>query len=465
MTIEEPNTTILAERITALANLVGQRLDAMDNAVRLQLVETLRRLDSLNHAHDQAQEVQAKYLPREVFDTNLSEWGSWRTIVESRAPTYVTFTALDRRFDIIDNRISEIFQAQSDFLARDVFSTYASIPFLPREVHEAYAKEQRNKAEELAAAIVRLQLENRISAEGLVRSASETAENLVKAASLRAETLAVSVDRRFTTLEKRIEDTAQSQSDYLLRDVFDQVLADFTDWRRLVDVRAAGFLTLEAAGGLLRREVFENYVKMPYLPRETHDNYAKEQAAKAEILAAAITRATGEARSVAENLVQTSSARSAALAIAMDRRADQVDQRLGAIDVRLAGSVTKEDAAVTTSRNDERFTGIADTLSGLMTRAEVQRQVDQLSGQLVSITSTVTSLSSDLAGQATGLQGGRANADRNRSLVFGVIAAIATIIALLTAVAGFSRTPTSTPTAPTPACSVAAPGQVCVTNK
>ena len=51
-----------------LKELHEQRFKAMDEARRLAFEELSRRLLILNHAHEQAVEVQRTYLPRETFE-------------------------------------------------------------------------------------------------------------------------------------------------------------------------------------------------------------------------------------------------------------------------------------------------------------------------------------------------------------------------------------------------------------
>lgn len=49
---------------------VDEKFNAQANALQLQAVENLRRLDELNHAHSQAREIQSTYLPRETFEAH-----------------------------------------------------------------------------------------------------------------------------------------------------------------------------------------------------------------------------------------------------------------------------------------------------------------------------------------------------------------------------------------------------------
>ncbi len=77
------------ERLSALKELMYQRLDAMDAALKLQATEYERRLELLNHAHQRAIDVLATYLPREKFESFEQEYTrrhvALSNLVESRA--------------------------------------------------------------------------------------------------------------------------------------------------------------------------------------------------------------------------------------------------------------------------------------------------------------------------------------------------------------------------------------------
>ena len=61
----------------ALARLEEQ-VKSMDTAQKLQAKEYARRLDELNHAHEQAREVLGTYLPRETWEAWIKDEGQRR---------------------------------------------------------------------------------------------------------------------------------------------------------------------------------------------------------------------------------------------------------------------------------------------------------------------------------------------------------------------------------------------------
>lgn len=63
----------LDERIKSLMRDLERAERDRDRAIKLAADELSRRLDNLNHAHSQAQSVQATYLPREVFEASVKE--------------------------------------------------------------------------------------------------------------------------------------------------------------------------------------------------------------------------------------------------------------------------------------------------------------------------------------------------------------------------------------------------------
>ena len=90
----------LEQAITRIA-VLEERILGRDAALKLQAVEYERRLEDLNHAHQQAVEQRAQFLPREVYDIAVSEWRVWRTevdivlaVVRGRRDAYVGLLAL-----------------------------------------------------------------------------------------------------------------------------------------------------------------------------------------------------------------------------------------------------------------------------------------------------------------------------------------------------------------------------------
>src|SRR5688500_2976010 len=52
-----------------------EKVKAMENAQKLQAKEYARRLNELNHAHEQAREVLGTYLPRETWEAWTKDEG------------------------------------------------------------------------------------------------------------------------------------------------------------------------------------------------------------------------------------------------------------------------------------------------------------------------------------------------------------------------------------------------------
>jgi hypothetical protein len=61
-----------------LKELTTLRAELAEKAVQLNHVETLRRLDELNHAHAQNMIDKQDYLPRQMFEQFESENSKWR---------------------------------------------------------------------------------------------------------------------------------------------------------------------------------------------------------------------------------------------------------------------------------------------------------------------------------------------------------------------------------------------------
>ena len=68
----------LRERIATLeAEVKGQ-----DKALAIQSREYERRLQDLNHSHEQAVERYAQFLPREIYEGDGRELRAWRRIID-----------------------------------------------------------------------------------------------------------------------------------------------------------------------------------------------------------------------------------------------------------------------------------------------------------------------------------------------------------------------------------------------
>ena len=63
----------LDERIKGISTLLDRSERDRDRAIKLASDELARRLDVLNHAHQNAVEAQSKTVSRELFDTTLKD--------------------------------------------------------------------------------------------------------------------------------------------------------------------------------------------------------------------------------------------------------------------------------------------------------------------------------------------------------------------------------------------------------
>jgi hypothetical protein len=66
---------------------VDLRFRLSDRALQLAHVETLRRLDLLNHAHEEARQKEASFVGREVYESQTKDHNKWRDEVNSALST------------------------------------------------------------------------------------------------------------------------------------------------------------------------------------------------------------------------------------------------------------------------------------------------------------------------------------------------------------------------------------------
>jgi hypothetical protein len=59
------------------------RFDLAERALQLDHVEMLRRLDLLNHAHEDARQKEASFVGREVYESQIKDQNKWRDEVNS----------------------------------------------------------------------------------------------------------------------------------------------------------------------------------------------------------------------------------------------------------------------------------------------------------------------------------------------------------------------------------------------
>jgi len=62
---------------------VDLRFDLAERALQLDHVEMLRRLDLLNHAHEDARQKEASFVGREVYESQIKDSNKWRDEVNS----------------------------------------------------------------------------------------------------------------------------------------------------------------------------------------------------------------------------------------------------------------------------------------------------------------------------------------------------------------------------------------------
>jgi len=62
---------------------VDLRFDLAERALQLDHVEMLRRLDLLNHAHEDARQKEASFVGREVYESQIKDNNKWRDEVNS----------------------------------------------------------------------------------------------------------------------------------------------------------------------------------------------------------------------------------------------------------------------------------------------------------------------------------------------------------------------------------------------
>ena len=71
------------EMATQRETMVNLRFELAQRAVELDHVETLRRLDLLNHAHEEARQKEASFVGREVYESQAKEHNKWRDEVNA----------------------------------------------------------------------------------------------------------------------------------------------------------------------------------------------------------------------------------------------------------------------------------------------------------------------------------------------------------------------------------------------
>jgi hypothetical protein len=71
------------ERVNQHKALVDLRFELADRALQLDRVEMQRRLDLLNHAHEEGRRKESSFVGREVYDSQVKEHYKWRDEVNA----------------------------------------------------------------------------------------------------------------------------------------------------------------------------------------------------------------------------------------------------------------------------------------------------------------------------------------------------------------------------------------------
>jgi hypothetical protein len=66
---------------------VNLRFELAERALELDHIEMLRRLDLLNHAHEDARQKEASFVGREVYESQVKDSNKWRDEVNSALST------------------------------------------------------------------------------------------------------------------------------------------------------------------------------------------------------------------------------------------------------------------------------------------------------------------------------------------------------------------------------------------
>jgi hypothetical protein len=66
---------------------VAMRFELAEKALELNHVEMLRRLDLLNHAHEDARQKEASFVGREVYESQVKDTNKWRDEVNAALST------------------------------------------------------------------------------------------------------------------------------------------------------------------------------------------------------------------------------------------------------------------------------------------------------------------------------------------------------------------------------------------
>ena len=102
---DQTNSVSLKEHLLALIAIeresadrertfIDLRFQLAERALELDHVEMLRRLDLLNHAHEDARQKEASFVGREVYESQVKEHNKWRDEVNSALSTRQGMTSV-----------------------------------------------------------------------------------------------------------------------------------------------------------------------------------------------------------------------------------------------------------------------------------------------------------------------------------------------------------------------------------
>jgi hypothetical protein len=86
VSLKEYLLTVLAcerEKAEQQRSFVELRFELAERALQLDHVEMLRRLDLLNHAHEDARQKESSFVGREVYESQIKDHNKWRDEVNS----------------------------------------------------------------------------------------------------------------------------------------------------------------------------------------------------------------------------------------------------------------------------------------------------------------------------------------------------------------------------------------------
>jgi hypothetical protein len=95
---EERNSVSLKEHLLVMRaadrevmelhqDAIDMRFELVQRALELDHAEMLRRLDLLNHAHEDARRKEASFVGREVYESQMKDHSKWRDEVNSALST------------------------------------------------------------------------------------------------------------------------------------------------------------------------------------------------------------------------------------------------------------------------------------------------------------------------------------------------------------------------------------------